>query len=83
MIKNNIRIRISIVIFATQLAGGLFLKMLKYFEVMLNVFDFLRLWGRKRRILIGLCKEAFLNCPTIFLDSHNEMKLVSACLSCF
>ena len=23
---------------------------------------------RKRRILIGLCKQAFFNCPTIFLD---------------
>ena len=25
---------------ATQLAGGLLLKMLKYFEVMLNIFEF-------------------------------------------
>ena len=25
---------------ATQLAGGLFLKKLKYFEVMLNIFEF-------------------------------------------
>ena len=29
-----------LVICATQLAGGLFLKMLKYFEVMLNIFEF-------------------------------------------
>ena len=29
---------------ATQLAGGLLLKKLKYFEVMLNIFEFLRVW---------------------------------------
>ena len=28
------------VIFATQLAGGLLLKMLKYLEVMLKIFEF-------------------------------------------
>ena len=32
----------SVVICATQLAGGLLLKMLKYFEVMLNIFEFSR-----------------------------------------
>ena len=29
-------------LYATQLAGGLLLKMLKYFEVMLNIFEFSR-----------------------------------------
>ena len=32
-------IRKSRVIYVTQLAGGLLLKMLKYFEVMLNIFQ--------------------------------------------
>ena len=30
----------NLVICATQLAGGLLLKMLKYFQVMLNIFEF-------------------------------------------
>ena len=34
----------SLVICGTQFAGGLFLKMLKWFEVMLNIFEFLRDW---------------------------------------
>ena len=34
----------SIVACATQLAGGLLLKKLKYFEVMLNIFEFSRVW---------------------------------------
>ena len=29
---------------ATQLAGGVLLKKLKYFEVMLNIFEFSRVW---------------------------------------
>ena len=35
-------VRKSIAICATQLAGGLLLKKLKYFEVMLNIFEFLQ-----------------------------------------
>ena len=35
-------VRKSIAICATQLAGGLLLKRLKYFEVMLNIFEFTR-----------------------------------------
>ena len=31
---------------ATQPAGGLLLKKLKYFEVMLNIFEFSRLWEK-------------------------------------
>ena len=33
-------VRKSVVIWVTHLAGGLLLKMLNYFEVMLNVFEF-------------------------------------------
>ena len=29
---------------ATQLAGGLLLKKLKYFGIMLNIFEFSRVW---------------------------------------
>ena len=35
-------VRKSFVICATQLAGGSLLKQLKYFEVMLNIFEFSR-----------------------------------------
>ena len=34
--------RKSVIISATQLAGGLLLKILKYFEVVLNIFQFSR-----------------------------------------
>ena len=40
--RNNMKK--SLVICMTQLAGGLLLKMLNYFEVMLNVFQFSRVW---------------------------------------
>ena len=52
------------------------------FEAMLKIF--LILAGvRNCIILIGLCNEAFLNCPTIFLDWHNKTKLVQASFSFF
>ena len=38
---------------------------------------------RKYRILIGLCKKAFLNCPIMFLDWHNKTKLVPGSFSYF
>ena len=47
----------------------------KYFWILMGV--------KKSRILIGLCKSAFLNCPTIFVDWHNKTKLVPASFSCF
>ena len=37
-------VRKSLVICATQLERGLLLKKLKYFEVMLNIFEFPRVW---------------------------------------
>ena len=40
---NNETIMKSLVICATQLAGGLLLKMVKYFKVMLEIFEFSRL----------------------------------------
>ena len=38
-------VRKSIVIWATHLAGDLLLKMLKYFEVILNIFEFFHVKG--------------------------------------
>ena len=42
MNRNNVRK--SLVICATQVAVGLLLKKLKYFEFMLNIFVFSRVW---------------------------------------
>ena len=38
---------------------------------------------RSSRILIGLCKEVFMNHPIMFLDQDNKGKLVSASFSYF
>ena len=59
----------------TQLAGGLLLKKLKYFEVMLKMFEFLRVWENIESWLVYV-KDIFLNCPTVFLDWHNKTRLV-------
>ena len=40
--NKNKHVRITLVICATQLADGSLLKKLKYFEVMINVFEFSR-----------------------------------------
>ena len=40
--KQEQHVRKSVIISATQLAGGLLLKILKYFEVVLNIFQFSR-----------------------------------------
>ena len=40
IIRTGITCKKSLVICATQLAGSLLLKMLKYFEIMLNIFEF-------------------------------------------
>ena len=36
----------------TQLTGGLLLKKLKHFEVMLNIFEFLRVWEKVESWLV-------------------------------
>ena len=71
----------SLAICTTQLAGGVLLKTLKYFEVMLLFFLNLP-YVKNDRIFIGLCKEAFMNSPIIFLEQENTTKLVSASFSC-
>ena len=35
------------------------------------------------RILIGLCKQVFINIPIIFLDRDNKVKFVPAAYACF
>ena len=44
-----------------------------------------RIFPRERncRILIGLCKEVFMNHPIMFLDRDNKRKLVPASFSYF
>ena len=42
IIRTEINVRISLVICATRLACGILFKKLKYFEGMLNIFEFSR-----------------------------------------
>ena len=49
---------------ATQLAGGLLLKMLKYFEVMLNIFEF----SHMKEIV-----ESWQVCGISFHESSNHV----------
>ena len=63
------------------LVGDLLLKKLNYFKVMLNIFEFSRVW--ENVVLISLSKSAFSNCSAIFLDERNKRKLVLASFSCF
>ena len=65
-----------------SLAGGLLLKMLKYFEVMLNTFLFFPR-DINCRILISSCKYVFMNHPIVLLDQDNKIKLVPASFSSF
>ena len=44
------------VIYTTRLAGGLLLKMLKYFELMLNIFEFSRVWENVESWFINVDK---------------------------
>ena len=44
IIRTGITCKKILVICATQLAGGLSLKKLKYPEVILNIFEFSRVW---------------------------------------
>ena len=52
-------------------------------KIFRNYVKYFRVFPRERncRILIGLCKEVFLNHPIMFLDRDNKMKLVPASFS--
>ena len=58
---------------ATQLAGDVFLKMLNYFEVMLNNFLIFRR-VKNCRILLDLCRSVFLNCPIMLIKEVEEAR---------
>ena len=55
-----------------QLAGGLLLKELKYFEVMLNIFEFLRMWENIESRLVYANKLLLLLLLFIYLFSDNK-----------
>ena len=57
-------------------------KKLRYFEVILNIFEFSRVWKNEESWLI-YANKLFLNCATIFLDWHNKTKLVPVFLVFF
>ena len=64
-----------------SVAGDVTLKMPKYFEV---IYDFWILVHETYcKILVGLCKDVFMNPQNIFLDQENRTKLVSAFFPCF
>ena len=88
MNRNNKRI--SLVIWATQLAGGLKLKKLKYLEVMLNTFEFSRMWKNVRSWLVYANKLFFLLLRslsfnvltvTIFLYFNKTKKITFICIT--
>ena len=49
---------------ATQLAGGLLLKKLKYFEVMLNIFEYSRVWENVESWLVSANKLFWIAQPS-------------------
>ena len=63
--RNNVRK--SLVICATQLAGGLLLKKLKYFEFILNIFVFLRVWENVEPWIVSANKPFRIEKSSYFL----------------
>ena len=62
-------VRKSLVICATQLAGGLLLKKLKYFEVMWNIFEFSRVWKYVETWLVYANKLFWIAQPYFMTDT--------------
>ena len=80
----QIGIRKSLVICTNQLDDGLLLKELKYFEVMLNIFEFWHVWQNVESSLVYANKLFPITQPYfLFLDWHNKTKLVPASFSWF
>ena len=67
---------------ATQPAGGLLLKKPKHFEVMLNIFEFSRVWENIESWLVYTNKLFWIAQP-YFSAKYNKTKLVPASFSCF
>ena len=63
--RNNVRK--SLVICATQLAGGLLLKKLKYFEFILNIFVFSRVWENVEPWIVSANKPFRIEKSSYFL----------------
>ena len=58
-------------------------KTLKYFEVMLNIFEFPRVGENLEPWLVYANKLFWIAQPDIFLDQHNKTNLVQASFFCF
>ena len=58
----------------TQLAGGLLLKKLKYFEVMLNIFDLSRVWEKIESCLVYANKLFWIAQPDFSTDIIKRTK---------
>ena len=73
--KNKNNIRKACVSYAAQFAGGYkLLKILNYFEVVINIF-----WSfawKKYGILTDQCVELFIDWSIVFLYRDNIVKLV-------
>ena len=64
------------------IAGGLLLKMPKYSEVMLNIFEFFHVKEIVESWLVYVNKF-FMNHPIMFFDRDNKTKLVPVSFSYF
>ena len=58
-----------------------FLRKLKYFEVILKIFEFSQVWENVKYWLVYANKLFWITQP--YLDRHNKTKLVLASFSCF
>ena len=63
--------RKSLAIWATQLAGGLLLKKLIYFKVMLNIFEFSQLGENEESCLVYLNKLSLIARSYFLTDRIN------------
>ena len=65
-------VRKSFVIFATQLAGGLLLKKLKYFEIMLNICEFSQVREKVESSLVYANKLFWITQPYFSTDKIKQ-----------
>ena len=66
---------------AAQLAGGLLLKKLKYFEVMLNIFGFSQVWNYLESWLVYAAKFSWIAQPYISNDIYQLIQFFKEFLS--
>ena len=58
---------------ATQLAGGLLLEKVKYFKVMLNIFEFSRVWENVESWLVYASKLFWIDQSHFSTDIIKQM----------